>query len=138
MKRILGLDMGSKTIGVAVSDPLKITAQGIENFRYNEWNEQEAVNKIIDLIKQWNVEFIIYGMPKHMNGDMSDTGRYIEKIAKAVFEINAMPYKFIDERWTSKQAERSMISFDMSRKKRKQVVDKTASVIILQSYLDMI
>lgn len=138
MKRIIGLDMGSKTIGVAVSDPLKITAQGVENFRYDEWNEEQAVNKIIDLIGQWNVEFIIYGMPKHMNGDMSDTGRYIEKVANKVFEKTNMPFKYIDERWTSKQAERSMISFDMSRKKRKQVIDKTASVIILQTYLDQI
>lgn len=138
MKRIIGLDMGSKTIGVAVSDPLKITAQGIENFRYDEWNQEQAILKIIDLIKQWNAELLIYGMPKHMNGDMSDTGRYIEKIANAVFERTQMPFKYVDERWTSKQAERSMINFDMSRKKRKQVIDKTASVIILQSYLDLI
>ncbi len=136
MQRILGIDVGSKTIGVAVSDLLKITAQGKENYRYKEWDVESAKNKIISLVEEWNPEVLVVGQPKHMNGDISDTQRYIEEIIDGVQECIEIKVTWIDERWTSKQATRSLIAADFSRKKRKNKIDQTAAVIILQAYLD--
>ncbi len=136
MRRVVGIDVGTKTIGVAVSDLLKITAQGQENYSYKSHDKKMAVNKILDLIKEWDPETLVVVQPKHMNGDKSETQIYIEEIIDVVLVDKKIKIVWIDERWTSKQADKALIKADFSRKKRKTKIDQTAAQIILQTYLD--
>lgn len=138
--RILGLDFGSKTIGVAVSDPFGWTAQGVEIIRREE---EEAIKKslgrIEELVKEYTIEKIVVGMPKNMDGSIGTRGEktveFVEKLKKRFADIEFILW---DERLTTVAAEKMLISADVSRGKRKKVIDKIAAIYILQGYLDSI
>lgn len=137
MKRCMGLDIGNKTIGVAVSDMLKITAQGLTTIKRESLEKDfEALLKII---KDYNVDTVVSGMPKNMNGTIGPQGEivktFMEKFSKKI-DLEKIKIEFWDERLTTVAAQRCLIEADVSRKKRKQVVDKLAAVLILQGYLD--
>ena len=122
MKKVLGLDLGSRTCGIAMSDILGMIAHGVETFRF----------KPDDYI-----ETIVLGLPKHMNGDIGERGQISIEFKKQLEEmIEGINVILIDERLTTVVAENQLLFADVSRKKRKQVIDKMAAVAILQGYLD--
>ena len=133
----MGLDLGSKTLGIALSDSLGLLAHGVETFRFNENNYQQALKRVIEICKLENIETIVLGLPKHMNGDIGERAE-ISIQFKQMIE-NKMPNVeviLVDERLTTKVMTQQLIFADVSRKKRKQVIDKMAAVAILQGYLD--
>lgn len=136
--RILGLDLGQKTIGVAISDPFGWTAQGIEIIhRDKEESINKSVERIGEIIKQYGVEKIVLGYPKNMNNTIGErcekTEAFKKKLEKTFNNIEVILW---DERLSTIGAERSLLEADLSRKKRKDVIDKMAAVFILQGYLD--
>ena len=132
--RILGLDMGSKTIGVALSDPLGWTAQGITTIRRTKKEQDlEEVNKICN---EYGVETIVVGLPKNMNGTIGEAGEKALEFAELLKEKTGLPIEMWDERLTTVEAHRAMLEADLSRNKRKKIVDKIAATYILQGYLD--
>lgn len=134
--RILGLDVGSKTIGVAVSDPLGFTAQGLTTIRRTNKNDDiEEIKKFCD---DYGVKTIVIGLPKNMNGTIGPSGEIIMSFGKLIEEELKVEIKFWDERLTTVAAHKAMLEADLSRSKRKKIVDKVASTYILQGYLDMI
>lgn len=134
--RILGLDIGSKTIGVAISDPLGWTAQGITTIkRKNFTADIEEVKKIYD---QYEVDTIVAGMPKNMNGTIGPSGEMVNELCEKMKESFNPKIEFWDERLTTVAAHKAMLEADLSRAKRKKIVDKVAATYILQGYLDRI
>lgn len=136
--RILGLDYGDKTIGVAVSDPFGWTAQGVEIIRrINENEYKKSLSRIAELIAQYEVEKIVLGFPKNMDNTegprCEKTRAFKERLEKRFQNI---PVILWDERMSTIAAERSLLEADMSRAKRKNVIDKMAAVHILQGFLD--
>ncbi|MFD1781190.1 Holliday junction resolvase RuvX [Fredinandcohnia salidurans] len=134
--RILGLDVGSKTVGVAVSDEMGWTAQGIETIKINEERQQFGLERLGEIIKEYEVESVVIGLPKNMNGTIGPRGEASQYYADIVQEKFGLPVVLWDERLSTVAAERVLLSADVSRKKRKQVIDKMAAVMILQGYLD--
>ena len=136
MKRILGLDLGQKTIGVAISDPLGFTAQGLTTIRRGSKEKDiEDLKKICD---EYKVETIVIGLPKNMIGTIGPSGEIAMAFGKLLEEEFQIEIKFWDERLTTVAAHKAMLEADLSRNKRKKIVDKVASTYILQGYLDMI
>ncbi len=135
MKRIMGLDVGDKTIGVAVSDLMGLTAQGIKTIRRE--GIKKDLQEIENIIKEKDVEKIVLGLPKNMNGSLGPQGEKVIKFSEKLKEKIAIGIDFWDERLTTVAAERSLIEGDVSRKKRKKVIDMLAAVLILQGYLDL-
>lgn len=135
--RVMGLDYGSKTVGVAISDPLGITAQGIETIERKEENKlRKTLARIEELVKEYEVEKIVLGFPKNMNNTIGER-------AEKSLELKAMLERRIgievimwDERLTTVEAERTLIESNVRRENRKKYVDKIAAVFILQGYLD--
>lgn len=134
--KIMGLDVGSKTIGVAISDALGWTAQGIETVKINEAEGKFGIERIQELVKEHNVTEFVVGYPKNMNNTVGPRGEASENYKKLLEETFGFPVKLWDERLTTMAAERVLLEADVSRKKRKQVIDKMAAVMILQGYLD--
>ncbi|MFX3624509.1 MAG: Holliday junction resolvase RuvX [Ectobacillus sp.] len=134
--RILGLDVGTKTVGVAISDEMGWTAQGVETIRINEERNEFGFARIAELVKQYNVGKIVVGLPKNMNGTIGPRGEACQQFAARLHEHLGLEVVLWDERLSTMAAERLLISADVSRKKRKQVIDKMAAVVILQGYLD--
>lgn len=132
--RILSLDVGSRTIGVACSDALLLTAQGIETIRRTSLEKDFA--RIQEIIDEYEVHEIVVGMPKNMNGTKGDRAEKTEEFVAKMQEVISLPVHFWDERLSTVMAEKSLIAADVSRKKRKTVIDKMAAVVILQGYLD--
>lgn len=130
----MSLDVGSRTIGIACSDALYMTAQGIETIRRTSLVKD--FQRIQELIDQYEVEALVVGMPKNMNGTKGDRAEKTEAFVAKMKEVITTPVTYWDERLTTVMAERSLIAADVSRKKRKQVIDKMAAVVILQGYLD--
>ncbi|HIF3822662.1 TPA: Holliday junction resolvase RuvX [Listeria monocytogenes] len=134
--RIMGLDVGSKTVGVAISDPLGWTAQGVETIQIDENRKQFGYDRVKELVLEYEVEKVVVGLPKNMNNTIGPRAES-SKIYAEVFEARiGLPVVLWDERLTTSAAERTLIEADVSRKKRKEVIDKLAAVMILQSYLD--
>ena len=132
--RILGLDIGTKTIGVAISDPLGWTAQGITTIRRKNYtNDMEAIKKICN---EYSVETIVAGMPKNMNGTIGPSGEMVIEFCERLKEVVNIDIEFWDERLTTVAAHRAMLEADLSRSKRNKIVDKVAATYILQGYLD--
>ena len=135
--RILGLDFGSKTIGVAVCDPFGWTAQGLEIIRREEENNlKKSSARISELCREYAVESIVLGLPKNMN---NTEGERVEKtlaFKKRLEKELKLPVELWDERLSTVAAERSLLEADLSRAKRKKVIDKMAAMYILQGYLD--
>ncbi|MFJ7646274.1 Holliday junction resolvase RuvX [Lysinibacillus sp. NPDC097279] len=134
--RIMGLDVGSKTVGVAISDALGWTAQGIETVKIDEANGEFGISRIAELVKEYTITEFVVGFPKNMNNTVGPRGEASENYKKLLEETFSLPVKLWDERLTTMAAERMLIEADVSRKKRKQVIDKMAAVMILQGYLD--
>ena len=136
MERVLGFDLGSRTLGVAVSDPLGMIARSVETFRFEEDDYDAALKRAGELIKEYSAKRIVLGLPKHMNGDIGIRGEISIKFKASLEEMYNIPVELVDERLTTVAAHKMLISADVSRKKRKQVVDQIAAVQILQGYLD--
>ncbi|MDO5388968.1 MAG: Holliday junction resolvase RuvX [Clostridia bacterium] len=137
--RILGLDFGMKTIGVAVSDPFGWTAQGLEIIRRSEeGNLKKSVERLKAICSEYQVEKIILGYPKNMNNTLGERVEKTEAFKKRIEKNIKIPVEFWDERLSTVAAERGLLEADLSRAKRKQVIDKMAAVYILQGYLDSI
>lgn len=131
--RIMGLDLGTKTIGVAISDEIGLTAQGIETINRQSTDEIARLKK---LIHEYEVGEIVLGFPKNMNNTVGERGQAAKRFQDELSQQVALPVHLWDERLTTVAAERMLIAADVSRKKRKKVIDKMAAVYILQSYLD--
>lgn len=134
--RILGLDIGDRTIGVAVSDPLGITAQGITTIRRK--NKEKDIEKLKQICFEYNVDTIISGLPKNMNGTLGPQSEKVLEFCNIIKDNIDLPIKMWDERLTTVAAHRAMLEADLSRSKRKKIVDKIAATYILQGYLDSI
>lgn len=134
--RIMGLDVGSKTVGVAVSDALGWTAQGIETVKIDEENEEFGIERIRELVQQYGVTEFVVGFPKNMNNTIGPRGEASKAYANLLRETFAMPVTLWDERLTTMAAERLLIEADVRRKNRKKVIDKMAAIMILQGFLD--
>lgn len=133
--RILALDVGEKRIGVAVSDELGLTAQGIEVMQRSSL-EKDLI-RLAELIRHYQAEILLLGFPKNMNGSVGDRGRSIQEFAALLRErFPAIKVQLWDERLSTVAAERTLLEADVSRAKRRQVIDKMAAVFILQGYLD--
>lgn len=134
-KRIMGLDYGSKNIGVAVSDLLGLTAQGIETLKVNEATKDFKMKRLKELVKEYEIGTIVVGLPKNMDNSIGFRGEatleYIEILKNKIKNVDII---LQDERLSTMGANRVLLEADVSRKKRKQVVDKMAAVLILQTY----
>ena len=134
--RYIGLDVGSKTVGVAVSDPFGWTAQGVEIIPIDEELEDFGLDRRGELMAEYKVEALVLGLPKNMNNSIGPRAEASQKYGQLVIDRFDLPVFYQDERLTTVQAERMLIANDVSRKKRKKVIDKLAAVLILQNYLD--
>ncbi|GIN55870.1 Holliday junction resolvase RuvX [Lederbergia ruris] len=134
--RIMGLDVGSKTVGVAISDEMGWTAQGIETIPIDEEKNNLGFNRIKQVIEEYHVEKIVVGFPKNMNNTIGPRGQASKSYAEKLETQFQLPVLLWDERLSTMAAERVLLAADVSRKKRKKVIDKMAAVMILQGYLD--
>jgi putative Holliday junction resolvase len=137
MKRIMGLDFGSKTVGVAVSDPLGITAQGVEIIRRESENKlRRTLARIEALVEEYQVESFVLGFPKNMNNTIGDRAEKSLAFKEMLERRTGLPVVMWDERLTTVEANRTLMESGVRREKRKEYVDKLAAVYILQGYLD--
>ncbi|MFW7362649.1 Holliday junction resolvase RuvX [Vagococcus fluvialis] len=135
--RKMGLDIGSKTVGVAVSDPLGWTAQGIEIIRIDEAEGVFGIERVAELVKEYQVTEFVVGLPKNMNNSIGPRAEASMAYGKLLEDEFGLPVNYQDERLTTVQAERMLVEqANTSRAKRKKVIDKVAAVMILQNYLD--
>lgn len=135
--RIMGLDYGSKTVGVAVSDPLGLTAQGIEIVRRkSEHKLRQTLARIEEIAKEYSVEKIVLGFPKHMNNDIGERAEKSLEFKEMLERRTGLPVVMWDERLTTVEADRTMMETGIRRENRKEYVDMIAAVFILQGYLD--
>ena len=135
--RILGLDFGTKTVGVAVSDELLLTAQGVEIIRRKAPNKlRQTLARIEELIEQYKVETIVLGYPKNMNNTVGERGEKSLEFKEMLERRTGLPVVMWDERLTTVEAERTLIESNVRRENRKKYIDKIAAVFILQGYLD--
>lgn len=132
--RIMALDVGSKRIGVALSDPLKITAQGLQTFQRTTL--EEDIKGLWKLIDEHEVSQLVVGLPKNMDGTIGFKAEEVQQFVADLTAERKIDVIWIDERLTTVSAERVLLEADVSRAKRKKVIDKMAAVVILQSYLD--
>lgn len=136
-KRYISLDVGDATIGVAVSDLLLITAQGVETIRRNSWASEKDFERLVELSRQFEAKDFVIGYPRNMNGSEGPRCEFVKdfsvRLKEFIPEANII---FWDERLSTVAAAKSLISADVSRAKRKKVIDKMAAVYILQGYLD--
>lgn len=134
MERIMGLDVGDKNIGVAISDLLQITAQGITTIRREGKVKDEAALEAI--LNEYKINKVVIGLPKNMNGSIGPQGEKTIKYAERIKNKFKVEIVYEDERLTTMSAEKLLISGDVRREKRKSVIDKVAATFILQTYLD--
>jgi putative Holliday junction resolvase len=134
--KVMGLDVGTKTVGVAISDAFGWTAQGIETIKIDEVNEIFGIERIAELMKLHEVSSFVVGYPKNMNNSIGPRAEASERYAELLRQTFDKPVVLWDERLTTSAAEKMLISADVSRKKRKEVIDKMAAMMILQGYLD--
>ena len=136
--RIMGLDFGSKTVGVAISDELLITAQGIEIIRRKEENKlRQTLARIEELIVEYNVTEIVLGYPKNMNDTLGERVHLTEEFEEKLERRTGLPVSLWDERLTTVAADRIMMEAGVRRENRKDYVDQIAATLILQGYLDL-
>lgn len=135
--RIMGLDYGTKTVGVAISDALGLTAQGIETIERKEENKlRRTCARIEELIREYKVEKIVLGFPKHMNNDVGERAEKSLEFKAMLERRTGLEVVMWDERLTTVAAERTLIESKVRREDRKKYIDKIAAVFILQGYLD--
>lgn len=137
--RMMGLDYGSKTVGVAVSDPLGLTAQGVETiWRKQENKLRQTLARIEELISEYQVDRIVLGYPKNMNNTIGERAEKSLEFKEKLEKRTGLPVIMWDERLTTAEAERTLIETGVRRENRKQFLDQMAAVLILQGYLDRI
>lgn len=137
--RILGLDFGSKTVGVAVSDPLGLTAQGLEIIRRKQENKlRQTLARIEALVEEYQVEKIVLGFPKHMNNTIGDRAEKSLAFKEMLERRTGLPVVMWDERLTTVEANRTLMECDVRRENRGEYVDELAAIFILQGYLDFL
>ena len=135
--RIMGLDYGSKTIGVAVSDPLGLTAQGVEIIRREEENKlRKSLRRVEELVKEYEVEEIVLGFPKNMNNTIGERAEKSLQLKETLERRLGLPVVMWDERLTTVEANRTLMETGVRRENRGKYVDMIAAVFILQGYLD--
>ncbi|MGZ3524305.1 MAG: Holliday junction resolvase RuvX [Thermodesulfobacteriota bacterium] len=132
--RIMGLDIGTRTIGIAISDELGITAQGLKTLRRKSM--EEDFKEIAAIIRQFEIEKIIVGLPQNMDGTLGTQAEKVLNWMEALKDRVEIPIATWDERLSTVGASRVLLEADLSRRKRKNVIDKLAAVLILQGYLD--
>lgn len=136
--RIMGLDFGSRTVGVAISDPLLITAQGVEIIRRKEENKlRQTLARIEELIVEYQVEEIVLGLPKNMNATEGVRAELTNEFREKLERRTGLPVVLWDERLTTVAADKTMMEAGIRREKRKEYVDMIAATLILQGYLDL-
>lgn len=136
MKRLVGLDLGTKTLGVAISDPLKVSAQGLQTIKFEENAYNKALKLLEEMLDKYEIELFVLGNPKHMNGDEGESSLRSQKFKTKLEKHFKVPVVLWDERLTSVLVDKAMIDMDLSRKKRKAIIDTLAATNILQGYLD--
>ncbi|MDO5361177.1 MAG: Holliday junction resolvase RuvX [Eubacteriales bacterium] len=137
MKRILGLDYGSKTVGVAVSDPLGLTAQGLETiWRKQENKLRQTLARIEEIAEEYQVERIVLGYPKNMNNTIGERAEKSLEFKEMLERRTGLPVVMWDERLTTVEANRTLMEAKVRRENRKQYLDELAAIFILQGYLD--
>jgi len=134
--RILALDVGKKRVGLAVSDPLGITAQGLPTL--HRVRIREDLDFLADLCSEYEVTTILIGRPLHMSGDESNQGRYTAEFGDRLAQRTGLPVEYLDERLTSVQAGRMLREAGASTDRRTGSVDRMAAMLLLQSYLDTV
>ena len=135
--RVMGLDFGSKTVGVSVSDPLGVTAQGVEIIRRTSENKlRQTLARIEELAKEYGVETFVLGCPKNMNNTIGDRAEKSLSFKETLERRTGIPVVMWDERLTTVEANRTLMESGVRRENRKEYVDKLAAVYILQGYLD--
>ena len=135
--RILGLDYGSKTIGVAVSDPFGWTAQGVKTIhRNNPIDVKESIEELVKIIEEYAVEKIVVGLPKNMNNTEGERVELTNKFVELLKRQISIPVELWDERLSTMGAKRILMEANVHKDKHKKVIDKMAAVFILQGYLD--
>lgn len=134
LSRILALDHGTRRIGVAVSDELRIIAQPLEYIPAEPF--VDFVKRLKEILRDKEVELILIGMPRNMDGSYGPAAQKVQEFIAALKHEIPVPFKALDERLTTVQAQRSLLQANVRRNQRKEKVDKTAAAILLQSYLD--
>lgn len=133
--RVLGIDYGDSRVGIAISDPLLITAQGLETISYNG-NDKILLNKIEEIVKKYEVTTIVVGMPLNMNGTKAERVEITEKfIHKLKSRLGKIEIKTVDERLTTVEAHRTMNFLDINKKKKRGIVDTISAQYILETYI---
>ncbi|MCI7180115.1 MAG: Holliday junction resolvase RuvX [Schaedlerella sp.] len=137
--RVIGLDYGTKTVGVAISDALGLTAQAVETIERKEENKlRRTCARIEELIREYGVDRIVLGFPKHMNNDIGERAEKALEFGKMLKRRTGLEVIMWDERLTTVAAERVLIESNVRRENRKKYIDKIAAVFILQGYLDSV
>lgn len=136
--RKLGLDLGNKTLGIAISDELGFLARGLETFRFEDKDFDKALDYTISVVTKYNVDGIVLGLPKNMDGTIGEQGQICLDFKDELSKKTNVEVIMWDERLTSKMASNMMISQNLKKKNRKRDIDKMAAVIILQGYLDRV
>jgi putative Holliday junction resolvase len=136
LMRIMGLDVGSKTIGVAISDELGITAQGLKTIKRKAM--EDDLRELDAIISQFKIEKIVVGLPKNMDGSLGKQAEFVLGWIEDLKNKIQLPVETWDERLSTVEATKTLLKADLSRKKRKEVIDKVAAVLILQGYLQQI
>lgn len=136
MPRYIGLDLGNRTCGVAVSDPLGMIATALHTIRFFEKDLNGCLEEVIKIINEKKVEKIVLGYPYNMNGTLGPQSEYVREFKTMLEERTNLEVILYDERLTTVEVQKVMVSADVSRAKRKKVVDTLAATLILQSYLD--
>jgi putative Holliday junction resolvase len=131
---VIGLDVGTKTIGVAVSDPLRMFAQPVETV--GRKGLKTDLPRLQALVKKHEVDAIVVGMPYELDGTESRSARLARQVGDGLAALSGLEVHYVDERFSSVEAERALVKQDVSRKRRKEVIDQAAAVLILQGFLD--
>ena len=132
--RALGLDLGTKTIGLAVSDELGITAQGLPTLERR--GPRKDLEALAERVAEFSIDRFVLGLPLNMDGSEGPRAEFTRKFGSSLEEVTKLPVIYWDERLTTVAAHRSLSEIDASRKKRKEVIDQVAAVLILQGWLD--
>jgi len=134
--KVLGLDLGNASLGIAVSDPHGMLARGLENLRFESGDLDKALKRALEYTEKEKIQTIVLGYPKNMDGTLGAQAIQSETFKAMILEHIDIPIILWDERLTTKMASSMMIDQNLKRKKRKKTIDQSAAVILLQSYLD--
>ncbi len=134
--KVLGLDLGNKTLGIAISDEMKFLARDIETFRFEHQRFDQAIERVVTLCQKEPIDTIVLGFPKNMDNTEGEQALITKQFQSDLEEATQLPVILVDERLSSKSASNMMKTQKLSRKKRRKAIDQMAATIILQSYLD--